>query len=115
MGDRHLRVVSGAEFAGYDRRIPTGKGGYLLSCLKAVFPDFSGPETVADEDVWCGFRPVPAHGLPIIGDAGTPNFFLNTGHGYMGWTMSAASGSLLADHIVGKEPALPVHEYGLPK
>jgi len=114
IGERHLRVVGGAEFAGYDRRIPMGKGDYLLSCLKAVFPDFAGPETVVDEDVWCGFRPVPAHGLPIIGNSGTPNFYLNTGHGYMGWTMSAASGSVLADHIVGKQPALPLHDYGLP-
>ena len=111
IGERHLRVVAGA---GSPAATVAYRWVKVTTCcfLKAVFP-VCRPETVVDEDVWCGFRPVP-FGLPIIGNSGTPNFYLNTGHGYVGWTMSAASGSVLADHIVGKQPALPLHDYGLP-
>ena len=50
---------------------------------------------------WTGFRPSTPDGTPIIGPTPFSNLFLNTGHGTLGWTMSAGSGKLLANLISG--------------
>ena len=40
------------------------------------------------------------------------NFFLNTGHGTLGWTMSAGSGRLIADLISGRAPDIAAEDLG---
>lgn len=72
----------------------------------------SPPELVPEVDsstTWCGLRPMSPDGLPLIGRvlgkdnsrAGLP-LFVNAGHGALGWTLSAASGDLLAE-VVSRE------------
>ncbi len=54
-----------------------------------------------------GLRPATFDGTPIVGAApGFDNLMLNTGHGTLGWTMSAGSGQLMADP--GRWAASPV-------
>ena len=66
---------------------------------------------------WTGLRPMTPDGTPIIGATRFANLSLNTGHGTLGWTMSAGSGKLLADQITGRTPdisadGLSVARYG---
>lgn len=49
---------------------------------------------------WYGFRPFRPNSLPIICKTKKyPNFYLNTGHGSLGWTLSAASAKHLTTLI----------------
>ena len=45
-------------------------------------------------------------GTPVIGATACEGLYLNTGHGTLGWTMAAGSGQLLADQILGRQPAI---------
>ena len=75
-----------------------------MSGLDLLFPKsyVSSKET----NFWTGFRPSTPDGTPIIGPTPYNNLFLNTGHGTLGWTMSAGSGKLLANIISGKESGI---------
>ena len=55
---------------------------------------------------WTGFRPCTPDGTPIIGNTPYKNLYLNTGHGTLGWTMSAGSGKLLSNLISGTDPEI---------
>ncbi len=50
---------------------------------------------------WTGVRPVSPVGRPYISGTSTPNLWVNTGHGHMGWTLCAGSGDLLAGLLFG--------------
>ncbi|MFM8186249.1 MAG: FAD-dependent oxidoreductase, partial [Alphaproteobacteria bacterium] len=46
------------------------------------------------------FRPYRYNSTPLIGKIESlPNFYLNVGHGSLGWTNSLASGKIVADEI----------------
>lgn len=60
---------------------------------------------------WAGLRPSTPKGPPIIGASPFNNFWLNTGHGSLGFTLACASGHTLAELIDGR-PA-PVSLEGL--
>lgn len=49
---------------------------------------------------WTGLRPVSPVGRPYISGTSVPNLWVNTGHGHMGWTLSAGSGELLAKLMI---------------
>ena len=47
-------------------------------------------------EIWSGLRPMSLAGRPYIGPTSVQGLWVNTGHGHMGWTLSAGSGDLLA-------------------
>ena len=49
---------------------------------------------------WSGVRPMSPVGRPYISGTSIPNLWINTGHGHMGWTLSAGSGELLAKQLI---------------
>ena len=106
-----LRMGGGAEFSGYDDQVPTFCRQRLFRQLEGVFPEFAATLNYDELEVWAGFRPVSVDGVPIIGPTRVKDLYLNTGHGYMGWTMSAASGRLLADQLMGNTPELNPADY----
>ncbi|MGD9741810.1 MAG: FAD-dependent oxidoreductase, partial [Dongiaceae bacterium] len=56
---------------------------------------------------WACLRPMTPDGPPIMGGTRYRNFFLNTGHGHIGWTMACGSARMVADLMLGRKPALP--------
>lgn len=46
--------------------------------------------------IWSASRPMSLRGRPYIGRTSVDGIWVNTGHGHMGWTLSAGSGELLA-------------------
>lgn len=52
------------------------------------------------QEMWSGFRPVSRIGRPYIGASSIKGLWVNTGHGHMGWTLSAGSGELIARMIL---------------
>ena len=51
--------------------------------------------------------------MPIIGQSPIKNLYLNTGHGTLGWTMSAGSGQLIADIISNRQTAIRADDLNL--
>jgi D-amino-acid dehydrogenase len=46
--------------------------------------------------------------MPRVGPGKRPGVYYNTGHGHLGWTLSAATAQIVADHVVagtGPSPA----------
>ncbi len=100
-----LRLTTTAEFSGYGNRQPDEDVAMLVSRAAALFPngaDFSQPRP------WSGLRPMTPEGPPLVGQAGPPKLWLNTGHGAMGWTTATGTAQILADLIGGRMPAHPL-------
>jgi D-amino-acid dehydrogenase len=101
LGNR-LRVAGTAEFAGNDLRLDPKRVENLSRLIKTIYPEIMDDDTLARGQAWAGLRPVSADGRPYIGRGETPNLWVNTGHGHLGWTMAAGSARLLADLIEGR-------------
>ena len=45
---------------------------------------------------WAGLRPMMPDMMPRVGRGELPNVFYNTGHGHLGWTLSAGTAEMVA-------------------
>ena len=108
LGDR-IRVGGLAEIAGYDLRLNPRRRATLAKSVGELFGGSGDPDKAL---FWTGLRPMTPDGTPIVGATPIPNLFLNTGHGTLGWTMSAGSGRLVADLISGRTPDIAADDLG---
>ena len=108
--DDRIRVGGTAEIAGWDLTLRPHRRGPLERSLRDLFPKAGD---VSRAKFWCGLRPMTPDGTPVIARAKFSNFYLNTGHGTLGWTMAAGSGQVLADLIGGKSPDIDTSDLGL--
>jgi len=104
LGNR-IRVGGTAEIAGYDLNLRLARRGTLEHVLTDLFP---GAGDLKECNFWCGLRPMTPDGTPIIGTTPIKNLLLATGHGTLGWTMSAGTGRVIADMVAGRQPAIDV-------
>ncbi len=74
----------------------------LLKRWFELAPDIMGALKPATQ-IWSGFRPMAKAGRPYIGPTPIKGLWVNTGHGHMGWTLSAGSGDLIARMILDGE------------
>ncbi|MDH3234052.1 MAG: D-amino acid dehydrogenase [Alphaproteobacteria bacterium] len=98
-----LRVVSTAEFAGFDTALNPRRITLMEAAARELLPgaaDYGAMET------WAGLRPATPDNVPIVGPTKYRNLWLDTGHGTLGWTQACASGRLVADLISGREPQI---------
>jgi len=101
-GDR-IRATATAEFAGYDTSHRPSDFAYMLGVMRRLFPDGANYERPS---YWAGLRPMTPEGTPILGRGRYRNMMFNTGHGHMGWTMSAGAARITADLVSGRKPAI---------
>lgn len=97
LGDR-IRVGGMAEIAGFDHSLKDKRRRTLAHSVEDLF---GGAGDQGRAEFWSGLRPMTPDGTPVIGATPVANLFLNTGHGTLGWTMSAGSGRVLADIVSG--------------
>lgn len=100
LGQR-LRIAGTAEFSGYNVELNHVRCQAILRRVQQLFPDL---RPAGEPQLWAGLRPVTPSNVPIIGRAGYPNLWFNTGHGTLGWTLSCGSGAALADLMAGRRP-----------
>ena len=62
---------------------------------------------------WAGLRPMTPDGAPIISGTKYSNLFVNTGHGSLGWSLSCASGHMIANLVAGRPPDVDPLGFGL--
>ena len=108
LGQR-IRVGGLAEIAGYDLSLSPRRRATLEKSVGELFGGAGDPSKAL---FWTGLRPMTPDGTPIVGPTPVSNLFLNTGHGTLGWTMSAGSGRLLADLISGHKPDIQAEDLG---
>lgn len=106
-----IRAAGMAEFAGFDTDVDSRRTDVLLGILDEIYPGFAAVRDMGSIRRWAGLRPYCVDGVPVIGPARYRNLYLNTGHGHLGWSMSAGSGRLLADIISGRETDIDAAPY----
>jgi len=61
---------------------------------------------------WAGLRPMMPDMMPRVGRGRSANVFYNTGHGHLGWTLSAVTADMVAGVVqqacVGTAPGVRV-------
>ena len=102
LGDR-LRLACTAEFAGYSRSFKPKDFAFLFRAARELFPQ-GGDYDQAER--WAGLRPMTPSSVPIFGRARYENFYLNVGHGHVGWTMSCGSAKFVTDLMAGRSPEI---------
>jgi D-amino-acid dehydrogenase len=102
-GEERYRVAGTAEFAGFDRDIRADRIRPLTEWVQNTFPSVSTRDLIP----WAGLRPMMPDMLPHVGPGRRPGVFYNTGHGHLGWTLSAATAEVVADLVV-RSPGAPL-------
>ena len=97
LGLDRLRVAGTAEFNGINHDIRADRIRPLVNWVNQCFPGVSTRRV----EPWAGLRPMMPNMLPRVGPGRLPNVFYNTGHGHLGWTLSAITAHQLAGHVDG--------------
>ena len=95
LGADRFRVAGTAEFNGFNRDIRADRVAPLIEWTRRYFPQVNTARVVP----WAGLRPMLPSMLPKVGKGRWPGVFYNTGHGHLGWTLSAATAENVADLI----------------
>ncbi len=95
LGVDRFRVAGTAEFNGFNRDIRADRVQPLIDWVNSCFPGVSTRQVVP----WAGLRPMMPDMMPRIGRGRHANVFYNTGHGHLGWTLSAATADLVATEV----------------
>ena len=101
-----LRVAGTAEFAGHNPSIREKRVAPIIAAAKGLFPKADWSQEIS---TWACLRPSTPDGPPVMGRTPYRNFFLNTGHGTLGWTQAAGSAAIVADIVENKTPGIMLH------
>jgi D-amino-acid dehydrogenase len=92
LGPTRFRVAGTAEFNGLNKDIRAERIAPLVSWCRTHFPGMSTREAIP----WAGLRPMMPDMMPRVMRGRSPRVFYNTGHGHLGWTLSAATADAVA-------------------
>ncbi|MRV72911.1 D-amino acid dehydrogenase [Duganella sp. FT92W] len=95
LGADRFRVAGTAEFAGFNRDIRAERIAPLMDWIHQCFPHVETRRVIP----WAGLRPVMPDMMPRVGPGRSPRVFYNTGHGHLGWTLSAATAEMVAQSV----------------
>jgi D-amino-acid dehydrogenase len=95
LGVDRFRVAGTAEINGFNRDIRSDRIAPLVDWTRRYFPEVSTSKVIP----WAGLRPMLPSMLPKVGRGKRRGVFYNTGHGHLGWTLSAATAQVLAGAI----------------
>ena len=95
LGDDRFRVAGTAEFNGHNKDIRADRIRPLIEWVQQCFPGVSTRSVVP----WAGLRPMMPDMLPRVGRGSKPCVFYNTGHGHLGWTLSAITADMVGDIV----------------
>lgn len=104
LGVDRFRVAGTAEFNGENRDIRADRIEPLVRWVNQCFPGVQTRQVVP----WAGLRPMTPSMLPRVGQGRRKNVFYNTGHGHLGWTLSAGTADGVADAVqAALQPRVP--------
>jgi D-amino-acid dehydrogenase len=98
MGDR-LRIAGTMEFSGINSRLNRRR---IRSIVGGALQMLEPWESLDDESIWCGLRPVAPDGLPIIDrHPRLENAFVAGAYSMLGMTLAAPAAESLARFVLG--------------
>jgi D-amino-acid dehydrogenase len=95
LGVDRFRVAGTAEFNGINLDIRADRIRPLIDWVNQCFPGVSTRRV----EPWAGLRPMMPDMMPRVGPGRLANVFYNTGHGHLGWTLSAITALQLVAHV----------------
>ena len=95
LGVDRFRVAGTAEFNGYNKDIRADRIKPLVEWVNQCFPGINTRQVVP----WAGLRPMLPNMMPRVGRGNAANVFYNTGHGHLGWTLSAVTADMVAQVV----------------
>lgn len=102
--DGLILIGSTEEDAGFAKHTTTEGVAGLLDFAKSLIPSLAHAEVV---HTWAGLRPGSPDELPLLGRVpGFSNAYIGAGHFRSGLQMSPATGTILADLMLGDTPAI---------
>jgi D-amino-acid dehydrogenase len=96
LGLNRFRVAGTAEFNGVDRDIRADRIQPLIEWVEQCFPNIDTRSVVP----WAGLRPMMPNMMPRVGRGRAANVFYNTGHGHLGWTLSAITADMVGNVVL---------------
>ncbi|MBT8414880.1 MAG: D-amino acid dehydrogenase [Boseongicola sp.] len=100
LGKDRFRVAGTAEFNGYNWDIRDDRVRPLVKWVEEFFPDVVTEHAVP----WAGLRPMMPNMVPVVKGGKRPGVYYNTGHGHLGWTLSAATAEVIGDKVLADYP-----------
>jgi D-amino-acid dehydrogenase len=97
LGVDRFRVAGTAEFNGYNKDIRADRIRPLIAWVNQCFPGINTRQVVP----WAGLRPMMPNMMPRVGRGKLANVFFNTGHGHLGWTLSAVTADMVGGVVHG--------------
>jgi D-amino-acid dehydrogenase len=83
----------------------------IIEGVKRFYPGFDIPKPRI-EDVWYGYRPCSADGLPYIGRAtNMDNLVVATGHAMVGMSLGAGTGKLVSEILNGQSTSMDIRPF----
>lgn len=83
----------------------------ILDAVKKYFPEFD-VALPPKEEVWYGYRPCSADGLPYIGRAGKyKNITVATGHSMLGLSLGAGTGKLVDEILNNRKTSMDIRPF----
>jgi len=104
LGVNRFRVAGTAEFNGVNRDIRADRIRPLVAWVEQCFPQINTRSVVP----WAGLRPMMPNMMPRVGAGQKANVFYNTGHGHLGWTLSAITADMVANVVQAASSARQV-------
>jgi D-amino-acid dehydrogenase len=102
LGRDRFRIAGTAEFNGYNRDIRADRIEPLVRWSRHLFPQVSTATVIP----WAGLRPMTPSMMPRVGRGSRAGVYYNTGHGHLGWTLSAATASMVCE-VIGQNLSAP--------
>ncbi len=104
LGTDRFRVAGTAEFNGVDHDIRADRIKPLIDWVAQCFPNIDTRSVVP----WAGLRPMLPNMMPRVGRGRAANVFYNTGHGHLGWTLSAITADMVGNVVSESCGVIPV-------
>ena len=95
LGVDRFRVAGTAEFNGFNLDVRADRIRPLVNWVNECFPGVSTRQVVP----WAGLRPMMPTMMPRVGAGRRANVFYNTGHGHLGWTLSAITAHQISQQV----------------
>ncbi len=101
LGHDRFRIAGTAEFNGENYDIRDNRIRPLTQWCRDLFPNVNTDRVIP----WAGLRPMMPNMMPRVGAGTLPGVFYNTGHGHLGWTLSAATAELVGQSVEASMPS----------
>lgn len=95
LGANRFRVAGTAEINGFNRDIRADRIAPLVDWTRRHFGAIDTSKVIP----WSGLRPMMPGMMPKVSKGRQAGVYYNTGHGHLGWTLSAATAQLVVGAI----------------